>query len=85
MPGASDDLEARVYRPQGEGPFPTVVFFHGGGWVIGDLDTHDNMARHACRGSGAVVVAWASWATAVLARTTPVGPPPRRRALGAPG
>jgi acetyl esterase len=46
-----------VYRPEGEGPFPTVVFFHGGGWVIGDLDTHDNMARNVCRGARAVVIA----------------------------
>lgn len=57
VPGADGDLKARVYRPKGDGPFPTVVFFHGGGWVIGDLDTHDNMARHICTGSGAVVVA----------------------------
>ncbi len=57
VPGAQGNLEARVYRPEGEGPFPTVVFFHGGGWVIGDLDTHDNMARHVCRGSRAVVIA----------------------------
>ena len=57
VPGAEGDLGARVYRPEGEGPFPTVIFFHGGGWVIGDLDTHDNMARNVCRGSGAVVVA----------------------------
>ncbi|WP_369254926.1 alpha/beta hydrolase [Geodermatophilus amargosae] len=57
VPGADGDLRARVYRPEGDGPFPTVVFFHGGGWVIGDLDTHDNMARSVCRGAGAVVVA----------------------------
>jgi acetyl esterase len=57
VPGAEGDLRARVYRPEGEGPFPTVVFFHGGGWVIGDLDTHDNMARSLCRGARAVVVA----------------------------
>ncbi len=57
VPGAEGDLRARVYRPEGDGPFPTVVFFHGGGWVIGDLDTHDNMARHVCRGARAVVVA----------------------------
>ena len=57
VPGAEGDLEARVYRPEGEGPFPTVIFFHGGGWVIGDLDTHDNMARNVCKGSNAVVVA----------------------------
>ena len=57
VPGAEGDLGARVYRPEEDGPLPTVVFFHGGGWVIGDLDTHDNMAREICRGARAVVVA----------------------------
>jgi len=56
VPGAAGDLRARVYRPEGPGPFPLVAFFHGGGWVIGDLDTHDNMARNVCRGTRAVVV-----------------------------
>ncbi|MGY1755193.1 alpha/beta hydrolase [Blastococcus sp. SYSU D01042] len=57
VPGGQGDLPARVYRPEGEGPFPTVAFFHGGGWVIGDLETHDTMARSICRGADAVVVA----------------------------
>jgi acetyl esterase len=57
VPGAEGELRARVYRPEGDGPFPTVAFFHGGGWVIGDLDTHENMARNVCRGSRAVVIA----------------------------
>jgi len=56
VPGAIGKLRARVYRPDGQGPFPTIAFFHGGGWVIGDLDTHDNMSRDICRGCGAVVV-----------------------------
>jgi len=56
VPGAAGPLRARVYRPEGPGPFPLVAFFHGGGWVIGDLDTHDNMARTICRGARAVVV-----------------------------
>lgn len=56
VPGADGDLPARVYRPEGTGPFPTVVFFHGGGWVIGDLDTHDTVARLLCRESQSVVV-----------------------------
>ena len=56
VPGAAGPLRARVYTPDGPGPFPLVAFFHGGGWVIGDLDTHDNMARNVCRGAGAVVV-----------------------------
>ncbi len=57
VPGAEGELRARVYRPEEDGPLPTVVFFHGGGWVIGDLDTHDNMVRNVCRGARAVVVA----------------------------
>jgi acetyl esterase len=55
--GAEGELRARVYRPEGDGPFPVVAFFHGGGFVIGDLETHDNMARNICRGCSAVVVA----------------------------
>jgi acetyl esterase len=50
--GAAGPLKARIYRPEGDGPFPTVAFFHGGGYVIGDLDTHDNMCRDICRGAG---------------------------------
>ncbi len=50
-------VPARVYRPEGEGPVPTVVFFHGGGFVVGDLDTHDGICRRLCRDVGAVVVA----------------------------
>ena len=56
VPGADGELAARVYRPEGEGPFTTVALFHGGGFVIGDLDTHDNMARAICRGASVVVV-----------------------------
>jgi acetyl esterase len=49
-------IGARVYTPQGDGPHPVVVFFHGGGWVICSLDTHDNVARALCRDAAAVVV-----------------------------
>ncbi len=56
VPGPAGDLPARVYRPAQEGPVPTVMLFHGGGWVIGDLDTHDNTARSICRDCSAVVV-----------------------------
>lgn len=40
-----DSIPIRVYTPEGEGPYPTLVYFHGGGWVIGDLDTHDETCR----------------------------------------
>ena len=49
-------LPARVYRPEGSGPWPTLVFFHGGGFVIGDLDTHDQICRRLCVGAETVVV-----------------------------
>ncbi|GAA4826086.1 alpha/beta hydrolase [Nocardioides caeni] len=55
--GADGPLPARIFRPAVEGPVPTVVLLHGGGFVIGDLDTHAGMARALCAGAGAVVVA----------------------------
>lgn len=56
VPGGAGPVPARIYRPEGAGPFPTVAFFHGGGYVIGNLDTHDNMCREICRGAQAVLV-----------------------------
>lgn len=52
------DLEVpvRVYWPEGSGMLPALIFFHGGGHVIGDLDTHDKVARNLCGLSGAIVV-----------------------------
>ncbi|NRQ49269.1 alpha/beta hydrolase [Aeromicrobium stalagmiti] len=60
--GSVEDLTvagrpARLYRPAGDGPFPTLVFFHGGGFVIGDLDTHDQTCRRLCSGADTVVLA----------------------------
>jgi acetyl esterase len=49
-------VPARVYRPHTATPVPTVVYLHGGGWVAGDLDTHDVHARTLCRDLDAVVV-----------------------------
>ena len=40
---------ARRYQPEGGGPGPVLVYFHGGGFVIGDLDTHDQVCRRLCR------------------------------------
>ncbi|HEX6248696.1 MAG TPA: alpha/beta hydrolase, partial [Nocardioidaceae bacterium] len=57
VPGPEGDIGARVYRPEAPaGDLPTVMLFHGGGWVIGDIETHDNMARSLCRDCSAVVV-----------------------------
>jgi acetyl esterase len=53
--GAVTPLAARVYRVSRQ-QAPTVVFFHGGGWVAGDLETHDRQARLLAIETGAVVV-----------------------------
>src|SRR6202171_4280311 len=53
--GAAGPLAARVYRVSRQ-KSPTVVFFHGGGWVAGDLETHDRQARLLAIETGAVVV-----------------------------
>ncbi len=50
------ELPIRVLRPAGDSPGPTIVYFHGGGWVVGDLDTHLGHARRMCVQADAVVV-----------------------------
>ncbi|MBR0983189.1 alpha/beta hydrolase [Bradyrhizobium liaoningense] len=53
--GGAGPLPARLYRV-GTAPAPTVVFFHGGGWVAGDIETHDRQARNLAIETGAVVI-----------------------------
>src|SRR5262245_58881996 len=43
VPVAGGEITVRAYSPGGPGPWPVLVFYHGGGWVIGDLDTHDGL------------------------------------------
>lgn len=50
------DLLARVFTPEGDGPFPVVVYFHGGGWVIANLDVYEPSCRALCNAAKAVVV-----------------------------
>ena len=54
--GVGPDIPVRIYTPIGDGPFPVLGWFHGGGWVVGDLDTADGTARHLAVGTGCVVV-----------------------------
>ncbi|MFC7166697.1 alpha/beta hydrolase [Halospeciosus flavus] len=56
IPGPAGALPIRVYTPTSEGPHPVVVFFHGGGFVIGDLDSHDAPCRILADAADAVVV-----------------------------
>ncbi len=58
VPGPAGVLPVRVYRPAGSGKtelLPALVFFHGGGWVIGDLDTHDVVCRQLSNGAHCMV------------------------------
>jgi acetyl esterase len=59
LPGPAGDIPARHYRPggsSGTGPAPLLVFYHGGGWTMGDLDTHDALCRLTCRDAGVHVL-----------------------------
>jgi acetyl esterase len=50
------EIPARAYIPEGEGPFPTVAFFHGGGFVLGSIDIYDNLCRLLATHAECVVV-----------------------------
>ncbi|MBY0440919.1 MAG: alpha/beta hydrolase [Mycobacteriaceae bacterium] len=52
IPGPDGQLLARHYRPAGAAPAPLLVFYHGGGWTLGDVDTHDALCRLTCRDAG---------------------------------
>jgi len=54
--GPSVDIPVRIYTPEGSGPFPMLVWFHGGGWVVGDLETADPTARQLAVGSNCLVI-----------------------------
>ena len=54
--GPGGPLKLRIYTPFGDGVFPLMVFFHGSGFVLCSLDTHDGMCRHLAAGCGCVVV-----------------------------
>jgi acetyl esterase len=58
IPGPACEIPVRLYTPPGgSAPRPLVVFYHGGGWVIGDLRTHDGVCRDLAAGTGAAVLA----------------------------
>jgi acetyl esterase/lipase len=57
IPGPAGQLPARVYRPAGDGPLPVLVYFYGGGWSLGTLDTCDGVCRMITNAAGCVTVA----------------------------
>jgi cation diffusion facilitator CzcD-associated flavoprotein CzcO/acetyl esterase/lipase len=56
LPGAAGPLAYRLYRPASPGPHPVVVYFHGGGWVIGDACSDDPLCRDLCVRSDTLIV-----------------------------
>jgi acetyl esterase len=56
IPGPAGEIPVRIYWPKGGDPRGLLVFFHGGGWVICDLDSHDGTCRSLTQGAGCVTV-----------------------------
>lgn len=52
IPGPDGPLRVRIYTPFGDGPFGVGFYFHGGGWVLNSVDTHDDVARRLTAASG---------------------------------
>lgn len=56
IPGADGEFAVRLYAASATGPLPTLVYFHGGGFVIGSIETHDETCRQIAKGAGCLVV-----------------------------
>jgi acetyl esterase len=56
MEGPAGSIPARLYRPRENGALPLLVYFHGGGWVIGSLETHDDVCRDLAAGADCAIL-----------------------------
>jgi acetyl esterase len=56
VPGPGGEIPIRIYTPAAGGPLSVVVYFHGGGWVIGNIESHDATCRALANESGCIVV-----------------------------
>ena len=56
IPGSETEIKARVYYPKSEGPYGALVYFHGGGFVIGDIESYDPLCRAITNSCNCVVV-----------------------------
>ena len=56
IPGPGGPIPARLYRGATSGTLPVLVFFHGGGWVVGNVESHDTMCRHIANRAACAVV-----------------------------
>jgi acetyl esterase len=55
VPGPAGDIPVRLYTPEGTGPWPVLIFFHGGGWVVGNLETSDFYCRAVTNAARCIV------------------------------
>lgn len=58
FPTAVGNLPARIYTPKGDGPFPVLVYFHGGGWVIANIDAYDASCRAIANAAKCIVASF---------------------------
>lgn len=56
VPGSIGDIPVHIYTPEGKGPFPVMVYYHGGGFVIADTKTYDASPRALAKGAKAIMV-----------------------------
>jgi acetyl esterase len=56
IPAGEGALPIRIYSPDAAGPLPILVYFHGGGWTVGDLDSDDHHCRQLCSAADCIVV-----------------------------
>lgn len=56
VPGPAGDIPVRIYKPDGEATLPVLVYLHGGGWVIGSIETHDGSCRELASKVGCAVI-----------------------------
>ncbi|MEZ4867278.1 MAG: alpha/beta hydrolase [Caldilineaceae bacterium] len=56
IPGPAGAIPLRIYRPSAQGNLPILVFYHGGGWVVGDIESHDRLCRLLANGADCLVV-----------------------------
>jgi len=56
IPGPQGAIPVRLYTPAGNAPFPALVYYHGGGWVLGSIESHDGVCRTLANAAGCAVV-----------------------------
>ena len=56
IPGPGGQIPVQIYTPEGKAPFPVLVYFHGGGWTVGEIASWDSFCRSLCNASGCVTV-----------------------------